>query len=78
MMAMITFLLGMMILIGNGATAGTGLDHRRSVQQTKAGAIRIVGGTPASENLSFGFSAGSKLCGGTLIHSDMFLTAARK
>lgn len=78
MLAMITFLLGMMILIGNGAAAATSLDHRRSVQQTKEGTIRIVGGKPASEYLSFGFSAGSQLCGGTLIHSDMFLTAARK
>jgi hypothetical protein len=30
----------------------------------------IVGGTPAQENPSFGFSAGSGLCGGTLIRPE--------
>jgi hypothetical protein len=39
---------------------------------------RIVNGKRAKEYLSFGVCAGSKLCGGTLIHDDMFLSAARK
>jgi hypothetical protein len=30
----------------------------------------IVGGTPAQENPSFGFSAGTGLCGGTLIRPE--------
>ena len=34
------------------------------------GDLRIVGGTPAAENPSFGFSAGSKLCAGTLIYPE--------
>ena len=37
---------------------------------------RIVGGRTADEYPSFGFSAGSDLCGGVLIHEDIFLTAA--
>ena len=37
---------------------------------------RIVGGTVADEYPSFGFSAGSDLCGGVLIHEDILLTAA--
>lgn len=38
---------------------------------------RIVNGAPVSEKENYAFSAGSQLCGGTLIHEDIILTAAR-
>lgn len=38
---------------------------------------RIVNGKPVPARDNYAFSAGSKLCGGTLIHEDIVLTAAR-
>jgi hypothetical protein len=70
------FLTNMLMISINGDISKS-LVHRRSVQQSKAATTKIVGGKFASEYLSFGFSAGDQLCGGTLIHDDMLLTAAR-
>jgi hypothetical protein len=70
------FLTNMLMISINGDISKS-LVHRRSVPQSKAATTKIVGGKFASEYLSFGFSAGNQLCGGTLIHDDMFLTAAR-
>lgn len=38
------------------------------------GDLRIVGGTDAAELPTLAFSAGSKLCGGTLIYPEYVLT----
>jgi hypothetical protein len=47
------------------------IDHTASIRRMKLDATpRIVGGNPAAANPSYGFSAGSKLCGGTLIHPE--------
>jgi hypothetical protein len=47
------------------------IDHPVSIRRMKLDATpRIVGGSPAAANPSYGFSAGTKLCGGTLIHPE--------
>jgi hypothetical protein len=47
------------------------IDHTVSIRRLKLDATpRIVGGNAAAANPSYGFSAGSKLCGGTLIHPE--------
>lgn len=51
---------------------------RLVMQESLKITTRIVNGKRADEYESFGFSAGALLCGGTLIHDDIFLTAARK
>ena len=54
----------------------TSVSSAASTFIDKLGATaRIVGGKQANEYPSYGFSAGSDLCAGTLIHPDILLTA---
>jgi hypothetical protein len=62
--------------LGNAARTGITPVYQRSVKAVAT--TKIIGGKIAAEYRSFGFSAGNQLCGGTLIHDDFFLTAARK
>lgn len=77
-MVVSVFLIVMMVTIHGGRLGTTySPGHHRSVQSLPT-TTKIVGGQRAPEYLSFGFSAGPQLCGGTLIHDDILLTAARK
>jgi hypothetical protein len=60
-----------------GENGSTRLANHRRVEFLPI-TTRIVNGKRAEEYLSFGVCAGDQLCGGTLIHDDLFLTAARK
>lgn len=71
----------LMLVLSNAVVAANSARHdphqqQRSLQKVSA-TPRIVNGNRATEYISFGFSAGALLCGGTLIHDDIFLTAAR-
>ena len=50
------------------------LLHPDDNAKIKEATPRIVGGTVAPEYPSYGFNAGSGLCGGTLIHPEYVLT----
>jgi hypothetical protein len=43
---------------------------KAETKEKLTGDLRIVGGSVANEYPSYGFSAGSSLCGGTLIHPE--------
>jgi hypothetical protein len=60
-----------------GENGSTRLANHRKIEYLPK-TTRIVNGKRAKEYLSFGVCAGDQLCGGTLIHDDLFLTAARK
>lgn len=57
-------------------SSGTPTNATAQVDKNDTGRVKldtdpnIIGGTIATENPSFGFSAGPRLCGGTLIHPE--------
>jgi hypothetical protein len=80
--SMITMIAGlilvstMMPLTSGAYPVATNPVHDRMLKPVKTS--RIVGGVRATEYLSYGYSAGSAQCGGTLIFGDILLSAARK